>query len=127
VLNLDGAELRERITFTPVDSSIPGLGPEEVGTLDHSLNAFGRSSDALRATGLLGPGQPVPEGCGVRDNSAEGTPEAQVWGPLLVTADHIRGIMLEVLEGPSRELEALRSLTERQGIPLRVRVIRREG
>ncbi|MCI0463635.1 MAG: hypothetical protein L0Z62_42415 [Gemmataceae bacterium] len=127
VLNLDRNELRERITFTPVDSSIPGLGPEEVGTLDHPLNAFARSSGALRATGLIPLDQPIPEGCRVRDNLAERTPEAQVWGPLCVIPDHIRGIMMEVLEEQGLDIETLRSVAERQGIPLRVQVIRRGG
>jgi hypothetical protein len=127
VLELDFADLRQRITFTPVDSSIPGLGPEEIGTLDHPLNAFARSSDALRAAGVLPRGQRIPEGCGVRDNSAEGTPEAQGWGPLRVTPEHIRVIMAEILETQGPDLDALRSLAQRQGIPLQVKVLGRGG
>jgi hypothetical protein len=82
VLNLDSPDFRGRVTLTPVDSSIPGVAPDEVGTLEHPLNAFARSSDALRASGLLA--EAIPSGIGVRDNSREGPLEAQIWGPLQV-------------------------------------------
>lgn len=121
ILNLDFPDLRERITLTPVDSSIPGLAPEEVGTLDHPLNAFARSSDALRASGLLG--EEIPSGCGIRNNGQEGTPEAQVWGPLQVTPDQVQAIMVEVTSVLDPELENLRVVARRQGIPLEVRVL----
>jgi hypothetical protein len=78
LLNLDTPNLRERITFTPVDSGIPGVAPQELGTFDNPLNAFARSSDALRAAGLLADPGPVQPGSGIRDNSREGPPEAQV-------------------------------------------------
>jgi hypothetical protein len=121
LLNLGPAELRERLTLTPVDSSIPDLATEEVGTLDHPLNAFARSSDALRACGLLG--ETIPPGSGVRDNGRQGTPEAQVWGPLQVTAEQVRGIMVEVASADDPDLAHLRVVAERQGIPLLVRVL----
>jgi len=85
ILNLDSTEMRERLTLTPVDSSIAGLRPEEVGTLDHPLNALARSSDALRACHLLA--DVIPPDSGIRDNSRQGTPEGQVWGPLRLTAE----------------------------------------
>ena len=125
LLNLESAGLRERVTLTPVDSSIPGLAPEEVGTLDHPLNTFARSSDALRAGQLLGGA--IPADSGVRDNTREGTPEAQVWGALQVTSDQIRAIMVEVSADDDRELDNLRVVAERQGIPLKVRVLGRES
>jgi hypothetical protein len=118
---LESAELRGRVSLTPVDSSIPDLAPEEVGTLDHPLNTFARSSDALRAGQLLHGAIPVHSG--VRDNAKEGTPEAQVWGALQVTNDQIRAIMVEVLSDDEPELENLRIVAERQGIPLEVRVL----
>jgi hypothetical protein len=121
LLNLEAAELRERLTLTPVDSSIPDLGPEEVGTLDHPLNAFARSSDALRASGLLG--EVIPPASGVRDNSRQGTPEAQIWGPLRLTASQVRAIMVEVTSADDADLAHLRVIAERQGIPLVVRVL----
>jgi hypothetical protein len=107
LLNLESAELRERVTLTPVDSSIPGLAPEEVG-------------DALRAGQLLIGA--IPANCGVRDNAQEGTPEAQVWGTLQVTVDQIRAIMAVVGSDDDPELDNLRVVAERQGIPLLVRV-----
>jgi hypothetical protein len=122
ILNLDNADLRECLTLTPVDSSIPDLTPEEVGTLDHPLNAFARSSDALRACGLIG--EAMPPEVGVRDNARQGTPEAQVWGPLRVTADQIQAIMAEVASADDQDLAHLRVVAERQGIPLVVRVLR---
>jgi hypothetical protein len=121
LLNLESAELRGRLTLTPVDSSIPDLAPEEVGTLDHPLNSFARSSDALRACGLLE--DTIPPGSGVRDNARQGTPEAQVWGSLQVTADQIRAIMVEVASADDPELAHLRIVAERQGISLVVRVL----
>jgi hypothetical protein len=123
LLNLDSSDLRERITFTPVDSSIPGLAPEEVGTLDHPVNAFARSSDAVRAAGLLPVDGPIPPESGIRDNAREGTPEAQIWGPLQVMPSQVRAIMVEVPGGPSTELDNLRTVAERQGVPLHVRVM----
>jgi hypothetical protein len=72
LLDLESPSLRERLTLTPGDSSIPDLASQEVGTLDHPLNAFARSSDALRACGLLG--EVIPPGSGVRDNARQGTP-----------------------------------------------------
>jgi hypothetical protein len=125
LLNLDSPDLRERLTFTPVDSSIPGLAPEEVGTLDHPVNAFARSSDAVRAAGLLPVEGPIPPGSGIRDNASEGTPEAQVWGPLQVIPSQVRCIMVEVLGGPNPELDSLRTVAERQGVPLHVRDLER--
>lgn len=121
MLNLESAELRERVTLTPVDSSIPGLASEEVGTLDHPLNAFARSSDALRASDLLFGA--IPENSGVRDNTREGTPEAQIWGALQVTSDQIRAIMVEVTSVDDPELENFRIIAERQGILLYIRVL----
>jgi hypothetical protein len=121
ILNLDSADLRERVTLTPVDSSIPGMTLEEVGTLDHPLNAFARSSDALRAAALLTGA--IPPGSGVRDNAQEGTPEAQIWGALQVTPDQVRAIMVEVTSVQDPELEHLRIVAQRQGIPLVVRVL----
>jgi hypothetical protein len=125
LLNLDSSDLRERITFTPVDSSIPGLAPEEVGTLDHPVNAFARSCDAVRAAGLLPVERPIPAGSGIRDNANEGTPEAQIWGPLQVVPGQVRAIIVEVLGGPSPDLDRLRIVAERQEVPLHVRVIDR--
>ena len=125
LLNLDSSDLRERITFTPVDSSIPTLVPDEVGTLDHPVNALAHSSDAVRAAGLLSVEAPLPPGSGIRDNASEGTPEAQVWGPLHVIPSQVRLIMAEVLMGPSPELDNLRAVAERQGVPLHVRVVER--
>jgi hypothetical protein len=125
LLTLDSADLRERITFTPVDSSIPGLDPDEVGTLDHPVNAFARSSDAGRAAGLLSVEGTIPLGSGIRDNAREGTPEAQIWGPLLVIPSQVLAIMVEVFGGPSPELDSLRTVAERQGVPLHVRVLER--
>jgi hypothetical protein len=116
LLNLESADLRERVTLTPVDSSIPSLGTEEVGTFDHPLNAFARSSDALRAAHLLI--MAIPANSGIRDNAQEGTPEAQVWGPLQVTAEQIRAIMVEVTSEDDPDLTHLRVVAERQGIPL---------
>jgi hypothetical protein len=121
LLDLESAELRERLTLTPVDSSIPDLASEEVGTLDHPLNAFARSSDALRACGLLG--EEIPADSSMRDNARQGTPEAQVWGPLRVTAEEVRAIMVEVTSADDPELAHLRVVAERQGIPLLVRVL----
>jgi hypothetical protein len=121
LVNLESADLRERVTLTPVDSSIPGLAPEEVGTLDHPLNAFARSSDALRAGQLLTGA--IPGNSGVRDNAQEGTPEAQVWGALPVTPDQIRAIMVEVTSVHDPELDNLRVVAERQCIPLVLRVL----
>ncbi len=121
LLNLESAELRERITLTPVDSSIPGLAPEEVGTLDHPLNAFARSSDALRAGQLLLGA--IPANSGIRDNAQEGMLEAQVWAALPLTADQIRAIMVEVISDDDPELENLRVVAEHQGIPLVARVL----
>ncbi len=123
LLNLDSPDLRERITFTPVDSSIPGLAPEEVGTLDHPVNAFARSSDAVRAAGLFALGGPIPPGSGIRDNASEGTPEAQIWGPLQVIPSQIRLIIVEVLREPNSELDCLRIVAERQGVPIHVRIM----
>lgn len=123
VLNLDSDELRERMTFTPVDSSIPGLRPEEVGTLDHPLNALARSSDALAVAGLLAPGNPVPAGCGVWENGASGgVPEAQIWGPLEVTPESVRVIVVQrdAAEAFPDEFEALREVAGRQGVELTV-------
>jgi hypothetical protein len=97
------------------------LTPEEVGTLDHPLNAFARSSDALRACGLIG--EAIPPDVGVRDNARQGTPEAQVWGPLPVSADQIRAIMAEVASADDQALAHLRVVAERQGIPLVARVL----
>jgi hypothetical protein len=125
LLRLESADLRERLTLTPVDSSIPDLAPGEVGTLDHPLNAFVRSSDALRAAKLLTGA--IPTNSGVRDNTQEGTPEAQVWGALQVTAEQIQAIMVEVASVHAPELDDLRVVAERQGIPLLVRVPREEG
>jgi hypothetical protein len=122
LLNLESAELRERVTLTPVDSSIPGLASEEVGTLDHPLNTFARSSDALRASRLLAGA--IPVNSGVRDNAQEGTPEAQVWGALQVTSDQIRAIMVEVTSKDDPELANLRVVAEHQGILLEIRVLR---
>jgi hypothetical protein len=113
--------MRERLTLTPVDSSIPDLAPEEVGTLDHPLNAFARSSDALRAGQLLT--GPIPANSGARDNAQQGTPEAQVWGALQVTADQVQAIMVEATSVHDPELDNLRVVAERQGIPLVVRVL----
>jgi hypothetical protein len=121
LLNLESGDLRARLTLTPVDSSIPGLTPEEVGTLDHPLNAFARSSDALRAGGLLA--GPIPANSGVRDNVQEGTPEAQVWGALQVTADQIQAIIVEVASVHDPSLENLRFIAERQGIKLIIRIV----
>jgi hypothetical protein len=121
LLNLESADLRARVTLTPIDSSIPGLAPEEVGTFDHPLNTFARSSDALRAGQLLTGA--IPANSGVRDNAREGTPEAQVWGPLHVTSDQISGIMVEVTLHDDLELDPLRMVAERQGIPLYVRML----
>jgi hypothetical protein len=121
LLNLESSELRERVTLTPVDSSVPGLAPEEVGTLDHPLNAFARSSDALRAGQVLT--GVIPTNSGIRDNAREGTPEAQVWGPLPVTADQIRAIIVEVVSADDPDLNDLRVVAERQGIPLEVRML----
>lgn len=121
ILNLDNADLRERLTLTPVDSSIPDLMPEEVGTLDHPLNAFARSSDALRACGLIR--ETIPPEVGVRDNARQGTPEAQVWGPLRVTADEIQAIMVEVASADDRDLAHLRVFAKEQDVPLVVRVL----
>jgi len=125
LVNLDSPDLRERITFTPVDSGIPGLAAAEVGTLDHPVNAFARSSDAVRAAGLLSGEGLIPQGSGIRDNTSEGTPEAQIWGPLQVIPSQVRVIMVEVLAGPSPELDSLQTVAERQGIPLHVRVLER--
>jgi hypothetical protein len=121
LLNLESADLRERVTLTPVDSSIPGLAPEEVGTLDHPLNPFARSSDALHAAQLLA--GTIPENSGIRDNTQEGTPEAQVWGPLQVTADQVRAIMVEVTSVDDPELDNFRVVARRQGIELIVQVL----
>jgi len=121
ILNLDNADLRQRLTLTPVDSSIPDLTPEEVGTLDHPMNAFARSSDALRTCGLFG--EEIPPEVGVRDNARQGTPEAQVWGPLQMTADQIQAIMAEVASADDQDLAHLRVVAERQGVPLLVRVL----
>jgi hypothetical protein len=123
LLNLDAPDLRQRITLTPVDSSIPGLAAEEVGTLDHPLNAFARSSDALRAAGLLAVGGPLPPESGIRDNAREGTPEAQVWRPLAVISSQVRVIIAEVVEASDPDLACLRTVAERQGISLRIRVV----
>ena len=60
-----------------------------------------------------------------RDNASEGTPEAQIWGPLQVIASQVQVIMVEVLAGPSPELDSLQTVAERQGIPLHVRVLER--
>jgi hypothetical protein len=125
LLNLDFPDLRERITFTPVDSSIPGLAAEEVGTLDHPLNAFARSSDALRAARLLSLDPAIPAGSGIRDNASQGTPEAQIWGPLQVTPNQVRVIIAEVVGGPNPELDGLRKVAAHQGVPLEVRVVER--
>jgi hypothetical protein len=125
LLNLDSPDLRERITFTPVDSSVPGLAAEEVGTLDHPLNAFARSGDALRAAGLLPREGTIPAGSGIRDNANQGTPEAQIWGPLQVTPSQVRVIIAEVVGEPSPELDSLRTVAARQGVPLEVRVVER--
>jgi hypothetical protein len=92
-----------------------------VGTLDHPLNAFARSSDALRASDLLGGA--IPPGYGIRDNSQEGTPEAQVWGPLQVTPGQVQAILVEVTSVLDAELDNLRLVAERQGIPLEIRVV----
>src|SRR5206468_12615187 len=96
-----------------------------VGTLDHPVNAFARSSDAVRAAGLLPVEGPIPPGSAIRDNASEGTPEAQIWGPLQVIPSQIRVIIAEVLAGPSPELDSLRIVAERQGIPLHVRILER--
>jgi hypothetical protein len=96
-----------------------------VGTLDHPVNAFARSSDAVRAAGLLPSDAPIPPGSGIRDNASEGTPEAQIWGPLQVIPNQVRVIMVEVFGGASPELDSLRTVAERQGIPLYVRIVER--
>jgi hypothetical protein len=121
VMNLASDELRERMTFTPVDSSTPGLRPDEVGTLDHPLNALARSSDALAVAGLLSPRNPIKAGCGVWENGVSGgVPEAQIWGPLEVTPEYIRVIVIqrEAAVAFPEEFEALREVVERQGIDL---------
>jgi len=125
VLNLRSSDLRARITFTPVDSSIDGLGQDEVGTLDHPLNAFARSSDALRASGLLPFEGPLPPSSGVRNNAEEGVPEAQIWGPLQVTPENAQVIIVEVGARNLPELDNLRTVSHRLDIPLLVRVVER--
>ncbi|MGH7173085.1 MAG: hypothetical protein ACRELG_22620, partial [Gemmataceae bacterium] len=87
----------------------------------HPLNAFARSSDALRASHLLAGA--IPENSGVRDNSREGTPEAQIWGALQLTSDQISAIIVEVISLYDQDLDHLRIVAERQGIPLQVRVL----
>jgi hypothetical protein len=106
-----------------VDSSIPGLAPEEIGTLDHPVNAFARSSDAVRAAGLLPAEVAIPAGSGIRDNAREGTSEAQIWGPLHVIPSQVRVIIAEVLAEPDAGLAGLRALAERQGVPLLARTV----
>ena len=123
LLDLDSSDLRMRTTFTPVDSSTDGITRDEVGTLDHPLNAFARSSDALRASGLLAREAPLPRNCGLRHNAEEGVPEAQIWGPLPVTADNVRAIIVEVFVRDLPRVDDLRAVADRQGIPLVVRVI----
>jgi hypothetical protein len=123
ILNLNCADLRARTTFTPVDSSIDGLGRDEVGTLDFPLNAFARSSDALRASGLLSRQSPLPPNGGIRNNAAEGTPEAQIWAPLPVTPEYVRVIIVEVSSLDPPDLVDIRAVALHQGIPLVVRVV----
>ena len=123
ILNLNSSDLRARITFTPVDSSMEGLGRDEVGTLDHPLNAFARSSDALTASGLLPLEGPLPPNSGLRFNAEEGVPEAQIWGPLPATADNVQVIIVEVKVRELPDLDGLRAVARRQGIPLIVRVV----
>jgi hypothetical protein len=65
----------------------------------------------------------IPANSGVRDNTQEGTPEAQVWGPLQVTLDQIRSIIVEVASDADPELDNLRVVAERQGIPLEIRIL----
>lgn len=110
VLNRD-ADMRGRLTLTTVESSVPDLTPEEVVMLDHPLNAFARSNDALRAYVFIG--EEIPPG--VRDNARQGTPEAQVWGPPQVTAKQIQVIMMEVVSADDQDLAHLRVVVERQG------------
>ncbi|MBX9579405.1 MAG: hypothetical protein K2X87_03780 [Gemmataceae bacterium] len=123
VLNLSTDELRGRITLTPVDSSLPELGPDEVGTFDHPHNALARSSDALAVAGLLGPRGPVPPGCGVWANgTAGGVPEAQVWGPVEVTPAEVAVIVVgrDAAAAQPAEFAALREVAARQAVELRV-------
>ena len=123
ILNLNSADLRSRITFTPVDSGINGLGGDEVGTLDHPFNAFARSSDAMRASGLLPVEGPLPPNSGLRDNAEEGVPEAQIWGPLPVTSENVQAIIVEVGSLDSPDLADLRAIAHHQGIRLIVRQV----
>ena len=64
--------------------------------LHHPFNAFARSSDAMRASGLLPVTGPLPPNSGLRDNAEEGVPEAQIWGPLPVTSENVQAIIVEV-------------------------------
>ena len=111
------------MTFSPVDSSMDSLTGIEIGTLDHPLNSFARSSDALRASGLLSREDRLPPGIGLHHNAEEGVPEARIWGPLPVTADNIKVIIVEVLARDLIVVENLRAVADHQKIPLIVRVI----
>jgi len=50
-------------------------------------------------------------------------PETQIWGPLRVVPGQVRVIIVEVSAEHDLELHALRSLAERQGLPLLARSI----
>jgi hypothetical protein len=126
ILNLNSADLRARITFTPVDSSTDGLKEEEVGTMDHPLNAFARSSDAMRASGLLPLEGLLPPNSGLRNNAEEGVPEAQIWGALPVTAENVEVIIVEVRSRDLTNLVELRAVARQLGIPLEMRVVEGE-